>query len=211
MKGLCLRMDSHFYEWSGTFSGFRGLENSGNEEFKNGKFRGERPAVHTQEKLTQAPPPLLPPFPSFPPPPPRVDTAIENLDTINFLIYQRQNWRCRNHNLPSKKKKKFRSRLHTFYSFCITWYSSLSPEGAMYVNVSWTVRTQCVRRQTESTAPSVTQVAYNNSRYSFPYKKKFQELRSSMNGNEVYIFGLLVLELNRLYRDVWQNKIIWCH
>ena len=91
MKGLCLRMDSHFYEWSGTFSGFRGLENSGNEEFKNGKFRGERPAVHTQEKLTQAPPPLLPPFPSFPPPPPRVDTAIENLDTINFLIYQRQN------------------------------------------------------------------------------------------------------------------------
>lgn len=83
MKGLCLRMDSHFYEWSGTFSGFRGLENSGNEEFKNGKFRGERPAVHTQEKLTQAPPPT--------PSPPRVDTAIENLDTINFLIYQRQN------------------------------------------------------------------------------------------------------------------------
>lgn len=92
MKGLCRRMDSHFYEWSGTFSGFRGLENSGNEEFKNGKFRGERPAIHTQEKLTQAPPPT-PSLPLFSPsPPPRVvDTAIENLDTINFLIYQRQN------------------------------------------------------------------------------------------------------------------------
>lgn len=63
MKGLCRRMDSHFYEWSGTFSSFRRLENSGNEEFKNGKFRGERPAVHTQEKLTQVPPPLFSPSP----------------------------------------------------------------------------------------------------------------------------------------------------
>ena len=210
MKGLCLRMDSHFYEWSGTFSGFRGLENSmRNLKMESFAVRGQR---YIPRKNWLKHPLLRPPVPSFPPPPPpRVDTAIENLDTINFLIYQRQNWRCRNHNLPSKKKKKFRSRLHTFYSVSITWYSSLSPEGAMHVNFSWTVKTQCVRRQTESTAPSVTQVAYNNSRYSFPYKKKFQELRSSMNGNEVYIFGLLVLELNRLYRDVWQNKIIWCH
>lgn len=54
------------------------------------RFRGERAAVHTQEKLTQAPPPT-PSLPLFSPSPPRVDTAIENLDTINFLIYQRQN------------------------------------------------------------------------------------------------------------------------